>query len=218
MGLFINRTGHRYGRLTVICIDPLATSAAQGQRIKWLCKCDCGGQKSVTSAALGRGETESCGCLNRESTARLRATHRMTKTPEHNTWRGMISRCEDKNSSAFQKYGARGITVDPEWRQSFEKFLEDMGPRPHGTTLDRIDNNGPYAAWNCRWATITQQAENRRTSKIIEWNGEKMMLKDVAIIERLPVTSLRKQYRKYNNIEKAVLETSLRAKHNRPRA
>jgi hypothetical protein len=95
------------------------------------------------------------------------------RTPEYQTWQGMRGRCNRPSNAVYRYYGGRGITVCPEW-DSFEQFLADMGPRPGPEyELDRKDNDGPYAAWNCRWATHTEQMNNFSLNHFIEWNGER---------------------------------------------
>lgn len=93
-------------------------------------------------------------------------THGLSRTPTHNTWVNMIQRCTNPNHTFFAEYGGRGISVCARWRDSFAAFLADMGERPEGTTLDRIDNNGHYEPQNCRWATPTTQVRNSRRSDL----------------------------------------------------
>lgn len=90
-----------------------------------------------------------------------------SKHPLYQTWYAMVRRCTRPTHEAYPRYGGRGILVSPEWAASFETFLQDMGPRPPGTTLDRKDNSGPYCKDNCRWATRKQQAQNSRSSVMV---------------------------------------------------
>lgn len=100
-------------------------------------------------------------------------------------WADMLSRCRNPNHKAFVNYGGRGIDVDPRWR-SFDAFKEDMGPRPEGGMLDRIDNDGPYTEDNCRWASRKEQNSNRRNCIIVEHHGEKVTLREYCRREDLP--------------------------------
>ncbi len=113
--------------------------------------------------------------------------------PEHDVWRNMIHRCHNKKDSAYKNYGGRGIFVCERWRNSFQSFLEDMGPRPPGYSVERINNNGPYAPENCKWATRAEQSRNRRNNVWIVAGGKKQVITDWAnqIGENVETISLR---------------------------
>jgi len=130
-------------------------------RKKWRCACDCGTETHVTTTALRRGLQLSCGCLRAQRVGAMNRRHGRTITPEYRTWRGMKRRCLNPGASQYAYYGGRGITICDRWRASFEAFLSDMGPRPVGQSLDRINPDGNYEPQNCRWATHSIQVRNR---------------------------------------------------------
>lgn len=157
-------TGKRFGRLTVLGEG----TRTAGGLFRWLCACDCGNQLSVMAGSLRSGATVSCGCRHAEITTAFGPAlvrHGLARTPTYRSWQSMIQRCLNENHQSFECYGGRGISVCERWT-TFDGFLSDMGIRPTGTTLDRVDNDRGYEPSNCRWATGHEQTVNRRTTKL----------------------------------------------------
>ncbi len=169
---FTDLTEKRFGRWTVISESG---RTPQG-KTQWLCRCDCGNQAVVRRNNLTNGGSLSCGCLRREHGAKLgkqfgevNTVHgyarRGTLISIYNTWAHMRQRCYNPRDKAYRYYGGRGIIVCDRWSK-FENFLSDMGPKPEGLTIDRIDTEGHYTPSNCRWATRQQQSANRNYNRI----------------------------------------------------
>jgi hypothetical protein len=174
----------RFSLLTVVGFE------SEGGRRVWVCKCDCGSTTRVSPASkLSRGNTKSCGCL-RTKRACERGTHHMSKTAEYNTWVAIKKRCYSQTDTGYDNYGGRGITVCSEWRDDFDAFYRDMGPRPEGTSIDRIDNDKGYSKENCRWATREMQNTNKRSNRHITALGETRLLKEWAEHTRINRTTL----------------------------
>lgn len=157
----VDLTGQVFSRLTVI--HRADNSAAEGAR--WLCRCACGTEKVVKARELKQGNTKSCGCYRVECTKARSLTHGKCRTPSYNVWVGIKYRCYNPNDPRYLDWGGRGITICDRWLDSFENFLEDMGEKPKGLSLDRLDNDKEYSKENCRWATPREQNQNRRNNK-----------------------------------------------------
>lgn len=203
MGKFIDRAGLRYGRLLVrerVDQGP----ASGGKRVLWRCECDCGQVKVATGHGLASGDTTSCGCLQKELTANRSRTHGLSRTGTHNSWRAAKERCHNPNNAKYATYGAVGITMCDRWRTSFSAFLEDMGPRPEGCTIDRLDQTKGYEPGNCQWASIEEQALTRGTTRLYRWGGGWMATRQIAEREGIPFNTLRKLVRTSHTIQGAV--------------
>lgn len=162
----VRLTGRRFGRLT-----PVLPAGKRNGAWDWLCECDCspGTFRPVSTRSLLSGRSRSCGCMQKEQAAtravawgRANRRHGLSGTRTHISWNAMIQRCANPRQTSYEHYGGRGITVAPEWF-AFDEFLADMGIRPPGRSLDRINNDGNYEPGNCRWATLSEQALNKQS-------------------------------------------------------
>lgn len=171
-------TDRRFGRLVVLRRD---RGSETNPNTRWLCLCDCGSETIVQSDNLKSGRITSCGCLHKELLVKRNTTHGLRGSGTYRAWAGIISRTTNNKEKSWKHYGGRGIAVCDSWRK-FENFLADMGERPTSKhSIDRFpDNNGNYEPGNCRWATIVEQANNRRTNIILDVRGEEMSIANAA--------------------------------------
>lgn len=152
----------KVGRLTIIGERP-------EDNIKILCRCDCGKEKMITIAHLLKRTIKSCGCIRSEKTIARKTKHgfgggKIKRSKEYESWAAMRKRCNNPNDKAYKNYGGRGIIICNSW-EDFNNFITDMGPRPDGKSLDRVNNDGNYEPSNCRWATRLEQNRNKRNVK-----------------------------------------------------
>lgn len=169
--------GKKFGRLTVIEALPRERDANGSLKRKmYMCMCDCGRPKCVDKRCLSSGYTASCGCLKVETTRELRRSHDMCNDTLYTLWKHIKSRTTNPNNKDFKHYGARGILMAPEWFNNFSAFYEyitkHLGDKPTPThSLDRIKNNLGYCAGNLRWASLEDQANNKRSNVLITLHG-----------------------------------------------
>lgn len=172
----IDLIGKKFNRLTVI---KQSNRNKHGQ-IQWLCECDCGKKTIVPGHCLRKGNTRSCGCLQREIIGKLFTKHghnsKDGKSKVYQAWDDMTQRCTNPNFRQYKDYGGRGIIICERWKK-FTNFLRDMGePTTNKHTLDRINNNGNYCKSNCHWATRKQQQRNKRNNHLITFGGKTQCL------------------------------------------
>lgn len=154
---------------------------------RYLCFCECGKVLEIDGRHLISGATKSCGCKNRETLKKIATTHGKTKTTEYAIWRGMRYRCLSESCKEYKHYGGRGIAVCEAWANSFEAFLKDMGPRPKGASIERLNNDGNYEPSNCKWADKAEQSRNKRSNVFIEIEGVRLTQSEWAKKNNIPV-------------------------------
>lgn len=168
-----NIVGVRFGRLV-----PTHEHDGRSPSIrKYVCRCDCGKDKRIAACSLISGVTKSCGCLHMEKVTTHGHSLNQKQSPTYSSWVAMISRCTNAGNVAYPYYGGRGVSVCASWRESFVTFLLDMGERPDGMTIDRIDGALVYSKETCRWSTKREQVENRSNTLRVMYEGVLMPLK-----------------------------------------
>lgn len=184
------KQGMRFGQWTLIAFE------GKGY---WAAQCGCGTKKSVFISHMTSGKSTRC----RACYGHSRVTHGMTKTPTYNSWSGMFQRCENKNDARYNQYGGAGVIICPRWRK-FENFLEDMGERPKGTSLDRIDPTGGYEKSNCRWATPKQQMNNLKDQPKYTHDGHTLTMKEWSEKTGIPYGRLQSRLYRGWSFERAI--------------
>lgn len=173
--------GRTYDRWTIVSFSGYIDG-----RPKFTCLCECGVERLVPLDRLKAGESRSCGCLrisllvaNRKAAIGTPggATHGHTRSgrpsPTYISWTMMLQRCYNPHTAGYHRYGGRGIAVCDSWRHSFESFLSDMGERPEGTSIDRINSDGNYEPSNCRWADRKTQQRHMKAIASGQKNSER---------------------------------------------
>ena len=210
----LDLVGDKYGRLEV-----LKFVYSKNYRNYWLCKCDCGNEKIVSGHNLRCGVTKSCGCLQQEQrkingkkvanyTREIKhtTTHGQSKTRLYNIWAGMKARCYNPNDINYKDYGARGIKICEEWFNSFSVFRDWAIANGYADnlTIDRIDVNGNYCPENCRWATLKEQAKNKRTTRLITYDNKTMCVNEWEKFLNFPIHLIAKRLKRGWSIEEAL--------------
>lgn len=190
--------GHTYGKWTAI---KKLEAKSRFHESLYLCKCECGTLRNVKIATLKSGRSKSCGCYNKKRLLK----HGKARSGAANTWYGMIARCTNPDNPNYLQYGGRGIAICDRW-MNLDNFIADMGERPSGMTLDRINVNGNYEPANCRWASRKQQCNNNRRNRQIIYNGKQLSIGELADLTGKNYFTLYSRIVKYKwTIEKSVM-------------
>lgn len=195
---FNNLTGEVFGRLEVLGLSPRKS----GRKSYWVAECECGNKHVVRSDSLTGGLVRSCGCLKLEQdriNLEVNHRHKESKSRLHNTWLKMKGRCNNPTDGSYERYGGRGISVCKEWDKSYETFRDwalENGYQEN-LSIERIDNNGDYEPNNCEWIELREQANNRRNTIWIEWDGKTKNLMQWSKELGINYSTLHSRYNRY---------------------
>lgn len=209
MSAFIDLTGKQFNRWFVVS----RAGSDSNRHALWLCRCNCGTEKCVDGRWLKARRSGGCRkCRTYEGKKPIHGRSAINDKT-YIAWCSMISRCYNTNKPIYRDYGGRGIVVCPRWKNSFQKFIADMGEAPAGLSLDRIDNNGSYEKSNCRWATPREQAMNTRRNRLLDYHGQTMCVsrwsQTLGIKSKTIVSRLRRGWSVEDALGKAIAVESL---------
>lgn len=212
MSKFIDRTGQKFGRLTVL----ERVENNKFNQVQWKCKCDCGKEVIVKSYFLTTNQTKSCGCLKKEQDYIniAKKTHNMSNTRLYNIWRHMKSRCANPNNKRHKFYFDKGITVCEEWKNDFMNFYKWAMKNGYkeNLTIDRINNDGNYEPNNCRWATIKEQNNNQSNNIKIKYGNKIYTLNELSKKYNIKKNTLYLRIKRNWSIERALNEETHKVK------
>lgn len=216
MGKFIDLTGQKFGKLTVIELHH-KRKIKNSTRVYWLCKCDCGGETITRTDNLTSGATTSCGCVHLNILRTIGIKHNLSDSRLYKVYTSMIYRCYNKNNYQYYLYGSRGISVCEEWKKDFMNFYNwamengyNKNAKHGECTLDRIDVNGNYEPSNCRWINNKEQQRNKRNNTFITYKNETKCLSEWSEITGISKSTL--LYRLNNNWDLEKLFTPITRK------
>ena len=201
----------QFGRLTVMDFEGIHTTPCGTRRKMWRCRCECGNESVVAENNLKNGTTKSCGCWKYEKLKERNTIHGGSNDRLYRIWKNMKRRCDSPNDKRYKTYGGKGVKVCEEWSNNYQSFKEwayangyDDSAEFQKCTLDRVDNDGDYEPNNCRWATMKEQANNKRTNRIVVYNGCKYTLTQLAEKIGMNKTTLKERLNMGWSVEDAV--------------
>lgn len=191
--------GQKFGKWTVLEKTEMFLGDGHRKYQAWLCRCECGTERTVLQDALLNGASKSCGCRMSEVSVQIHATHDESNTRLYDIWSGMKARCYNHAVDSYENYGGRGIGVCDEWLNDYTAFSNWAHSNGYSDdlTLDRIDVDGDYCQDNCRWANRITQCNNKRNNLRIDWHGETHTLAEWCRILHLPYKKTHARYRYY---------------------
>lgn len=199
----VDLTGKRFDRLLVLKRYPENNNQNKPQ---WVCRCDCGNETIVTGSCLRSGNTKSCGCLNHEKRLSVPYKHGKTHSKLYYIWTNMKGRCNNKNDKSYRNYGGRGIHVFTDWEDNFIAFYDwaITNGYEEGLSIERIDVNKDYCPDNCKWVSVSEQANNKRDTIYVTLDGKTYRLREICTTYGVKYATALWRYHKGYPIEKIL--------------